>query len=165
MLVAPLGEGVAQTIWKWKDKNGVTHYSDQPGPNAVRVDLQVQTYQPEVNASAEPPRRDSQPAATYTSLTITAPANDETIQGTGGQVSVQLQVDPGLQSGHVLQVSFDGKNISGEGSTSLSYTLPEVERGSHTIQASVVAANGSTLISSNAVTFHVRAPSINRPAR
>ena len=29
----------AQTVWKWVDSNGVTHYADRPVPGATRMEL------------------------------------------------------------------------------------------------------------------------------
>lgn len=160
-LVALLQNAAAQTIWKWVDKNGVTHYSDQPGPNAVKVNVQVQTFEPETATGA--PSQPTRAAAeeSYQSIDIIAPANDATLFSAEGPVSVQLQLDPGLQSGHSVQILFDGQSIN-DGSTSLSYSLPDVERGTHTLQARVIGPNGATLISSPTITFHLRAPTVNR---
>ncbi len=171
LLAAPFNRGSAQAVWKWVDESGKVHYSDQPGPNAVKVDLNVQTYSSEEAApratSPNAPsaaRKPTATTATYRTLQITSPAQDETIQGTGGQVAVQLNLDPALQTGHRIRVLLDGQPVGGE-SPGLSLTLPQVDRGTHTLQASVVSANGEMVIGSTAVTFHVRVPVASRPAR
>ena len=28
-----------QTVWKWVDENGVTHYADRPVPGAVKMEI------------------------------------------------------------------------------------------------------------------------------
>lgn len=166
LLVAPFGTGHAQAVWKWKDEKGVTHYSDQPGPGAVRVDLSSQTYSSEeartdINVDTQP-RTSTPTVSEYTALRITQPAADQTLFAGEGPVTVQVSVEPGLQAGHSVQILFDGRNISPEDSTSLSATLPQVERGAHIVQAKVIDANGETVAASVPVTFHMRQPSINR---
>jgi len=155
---------LAQTIYKWTDAKGATHYSDQPGPNAVEVQINAQTYAEENSAEASAPPDDTPRApANYQELQIQSPAQEETIFGASAQINVQLSLEPGLQSGHFVQVTLDGATVSGENSTALSYSLPEVERGEHTLQAQIVDAAGAVQISSASVTFYVRAPSVIKP--
>ena len=168
LLAAPFGTGHAQAVWKWKDEKGVTHYSDQPGPGAVRVELSSQTFSSDeartdiqVDTS---PRSRAEPAQSYNALQITSPQSNQTMFASEGPVNVQVNVDPGLQPGHSIQILLDGVNISGEGSTSLSATVPQVERGTHSLQAKVVDSSGETVVSSTTVMFHVQQTSINSPA-
>jgi hypothetical protein len=168
LLAAPFGTGHAQTVWKWKDEKGVTHYSDQPGPGAVRVELSSQTFSSDeartdiqVDTS---PRPRAEPAQSYNALQITSPQHDQTMFASEGPVNVQVNVDPGLQPGHSIQILLDGVNISAEGSTALSATLSQVDRGTHSLQAKVVDSNGETVVSSTTVMFHVQQTSINSPA-
>ena len=169
IFLAAAASAFAQTVWKWTDEKGIVHYSDQPGPGAVEVNINaVQTYSadeanPRVDTTTKPATK--QPAASaYRALNIASPVAEETIQGTGGQVSVRLSLEPGLQPGHSVQLFMDGKLVGDEHSTSLSYSLPEVDRGEHTLQARVVARDGATLIVSPSVTFYVRIPSVFKPA-
>jgi len=168
LLAAPFGTGYAQAVWKWKDEKGVTHYSDQPGPGAVRVELSSQTFSSDeartdiqINPTSSPP---VDPSQSYNALQITSPQSDQTLFASEGPVNVQVNLDPGLQSGHSLQILLDGTNISGEGSSSLSATLPEVDRGTHILQAKVVDDNGEIVVASRPVTFHVQHTSILHPS-
>jgi hypothetical protein len=166
LLAAPFGTGHAQAVWKWKDEKGVTHYSDQPGPGAVRVDLSSQTYssddaRTDIQVDTQP-RTQPQAASEYTALRITQPTADQTVFAADGPVTVQVSVEPGLQSGHSMQIFLDGVNLSGEDSTSLSATLQQVERGTHIVQAKVVDQNGEIVAASAPVTFHMRQPIIKR---
>ena len=125
LLAAPFGTGHAQAVWKWKDEKGVTHYSDQPGPGAVRVDLSSQTYssdeaRTDIQVDNAPRSRD-EPAQSYNALQITSPQANQTMFASEGAVSVQVNVDPGLQPGHSIQILFDGVN-SARMFTSLSAT-------------------------------------------
>jgi hypothetical protein len=165
LLAAPFSSGHAQAVWKWKDERGVTHYSDQPGPNAVRVDLSSQTYssddaRTDIQTDSRPRQRAA--AVEYTVLQITQPTADQTIFAAEGPVTAQVQLEPGLQSGHRLQVLLDGQNISGEDSSSLSYILPQLDRGTHSLQAKVVDGNGETVVSSTPILFHMRQPTVRK---
>jgi hypothetical protein len=160
LLAAPFGTAHAQAVWKWKDEKGVTHYSDQPGPGAVRVELSSQTFSSDeartdiqVDTS---PRPRAEPAQSYNAL--------QTMFASEGPVNVQVNVDPRLQPGHSMQILLDGVNISAEGSTSLSATLSQVDRGTHSLQAKVIDGSGETVVSSTTVMFHVQQTSVNSPA-
>lgn len=164
LIVGSSGAGYAQQVWKWVDKNGVTHYSDQPAPGAVRVDLHVQTYDSEAGAipttaSAAKPKA---PAPTYRSIRITQPANDDTVTGTNGVITVNVQVEPALQIGHGVLLTLDGQQVTEPGATT-SFTLNDVSRGTHTLAVSVVDSNGESIISGNSVQFHMQQPVVRAP--
>jgi hypothetical protein len=161
----------ADGVWKWVDKNGVTHYSDQPVPGAKRLDLNtVQTYdseeasiaRPEASPSAAPAKAAPRAPITYQAVEILKPLHDQSIIATGGQVQVSVRVDPGVQAGHQLRIEMDGKAVSPPDSVATALDLTEVPRGTHTLSATVVAANGDVLIKSETITFHVIQPSIRR---
>ena len=160
---------LAATVWKWVDKDGGIHYSDQPGPGAVRVDLNAQTYDadeakiPETNRPVKPQPR-AAAAAVYERIEISNPVNEETISGTGGLVSVAVRVEPGVQPGHSLRLDLDGQRVSELNSAGSSFQLEDVPRGAHTLSASVVARDGSVVIQSAAITFFMLQP-IARPAK
>ena len=54
------------TVYKWVDENGVVHYSDQPHPNAQKLQIEgVQTYKPtELPFSGGIPPAEVPPTAT-----------------------------------------------------------------------------------------------------
>ena len=56
---ARLLAGARGTVYKWVDENGVVHYSDQPHPNAQKMQVQeAQTYTaPALSARARRPQR------------------------------------------------------------------------------------------------------------
>jgi Domain of unknown function (DUF4124) len=164
------GGAIAATVWKWVDKNGAVHYSDQPGPGAVRVDLNVQTY--DAKESKIPSNRPITPqdsktpvVPTYQKIEILKPVNEETFIGTGGLVSVSVQVDPGVQTGHSLRLELDGQRVSEPNSTATEFQLKEVPRGAHTLLASIVTRDGQVMIQSTAVTFFVQQQTITRPKK
>lgn len=160
------GGAFATTVWKWVDKDGVVHYSDQPVPGAVEVKVSAQVYdasEATIPETARPPARSqSTQQPEYTSLEITSPSNEQTIVGTGGVVSVSVSVVPGMRSGHTLQVQLDGQVVSQPESRATSLELTNVTRGAHTLTASIVSIDGQVLMRSAPVTFFVQQPTVRR---
>lgn len=168
-----LSAGAAE-IWRWKDANGVVHYSDQPMPGAERMGLSIPApgtpgaeqaadtppaaeYQP-----SEPPPPREQPVA-YKTCIVAAPAPDETFRGVQ-PVDVRLTIEPQLQPGHTVRVLFDGSPVAGWPSEGTQHTLPEVFRGSHTLSVRVIDENGRAVCASPTVTFHLHQNSVLPPA-
>lgn len=157
-------------VYKSVRPDGTVVYSDQPPKeNARPLDLPpLQTMPAENLAPTTPnPEPTSQPAAPpelYQSLNIVLPEPDSTVHD-AGQVSVQLALEPALSTkeGDYIEVFLDGKSVARGSGTA--FILGNVERGSHTLEASVLSQAGQTLISSPAVTFFVHRPTVNRPGR
>lgn len=149
----------AQTVWKWVDEQGVTHYSDRPMPGATKMELSVGrtgTVSPPPSTPRPSPRRSERAGASYATLAITTPSQGESIVNTGGLVQVNVQLEPYLRPGHNLQVYFDGQLLEGASPNATSYSLMEVPRGEHTLQAVVTDSSGARLQSSDTVTFYVQ---------
>jgi hypothetical protein len=167
------GSAFAAAVWKWVDKKGVTHYSDQPVPGAVQVDLSVQTYDSR-DATIPPTNRpitsSSRPssntdASAYSNIAITSPTNEQTFSGTGGQISVAVHVEPNIQAGDTIRLELDGLTVSQPNSTTTSFQLEDVARGAHSISASIVGSDGEVLKQSAAVTFYVQQTTVTRNKR
>jgi hypothetical protein len=151
----------AATVWKWVDQKGVTHYSDQPVSGAIQVDLSVQTYdstEATIPATARRPRQTStqSSAADYQEVTITSPTHEQTFTGTGGDVSVAVNVEPRVQSSDSVRLELDGLTVSEPNSKTTSFALKDVARGAHSLTASVVGRNGQVLMQSTPVTFFMQ---------
>lgn len=161
MFAAPV---LAQTVWKWKDKDGVVHYSDQPGPGAERVELRSQTYTPQTVA---PSSSDSSKTPTavpaYTNLEIWKPSPESTISGTGGTVSVGIRVEPALAAAHTLWLYLDGRRVDGFAPNSTEYELMEVPRGEHTLTAVIADGKGQQVLTGKPVMFYMQQASVLRP--
>jgi hypothetical protein len=157
----------AQDIYKWVDKDGVVHYSDQPGsPDAELVPYPGLGFAAPDDAEPPPlyePERRDEPSAgpTYQSLRILSPSQDEVFYGGDVAVSVQVQLDRDLRPGDSLVIFLDGQRVPDvEG---LSTTLTGLTRGTHFVRAAVTDENGSAVITSQQVTFHLRQASIATP--
>ena len=155
----------AATVWKWVDKKGVTHYSDQPVLGAVQVDLSVQTYdasEATIPSTSRQPRQSAPPAARYEEVVITSPTNEQTITGVGGQISVSVAIEPAVESPDSVRLELDGLTVSESDSQSTTFELTDVARGAHSLTASVVNRNGKVLKQSAPVTFFVQQTSVVR---
>jgi len=154
--------------YKWVDDDGVVHYSDRPAPGAVEI--QLPTYRASsrpVTRSAPGRRRQStatQPAEpnkpfTYESLTIAAPAAEETQWNIEGVLNVTLDLRPALQRGHRVRAYFDGtpQMVSGT-----SFQLSDVFRGVHNLQVEVLDETGQMMIRSATNRFYIQQNAIGR---
>ena len=166
-LIAPASAAVYKTV----RPDGSVTYSDQPprdetAPHALPS---LQMVPAENLAPAAPARQaasdSSPPSALYHSLAITQPEQNGTVRDTAGRVTVQVALDPPLDTkqGDYLIVYLDGQPAVQGGATS--FTLDNIDRGTHTVEASVSSGPGHSLIRSAPVTFHVHRTTVNRPAR
>jgi len=156
-------------MWKWTDANGVVHYSDVPAPGAVQVGVDYSQGQPDAapavqgqGASRSSPAPTGQ-AVSYTSLAIVQPQNETSYFEANSVVDVQIDSSPSLADGDSIYLYLDGKRIGNTGD-SLSYSLPNVERGAHTLTAVIFDSQGNQKIRSQPVTFFMKQPTINSPA-
>lgn len=95
-------------------------------------------------------------AVAYTAIEIARPEAEETIHDNAGTVEVALSLSPPLQAefGHRVKVFLDGVALP-ETRTESGFTLTEIDRGAHTLQAAVVDSAGHALITSAPVTFYM----------
>lgn len=154
-------------IYKSVDADGNVVFSDTPLPGGKEVILPpTPTYTPRPLAvpAAGAGAGTTQAPTAYTSLLIVSPADGATIRDNTGAVAVNLVVEPPMteKSGHKLVVILDGKPQESAGN-STQVTLSDVERGSHTLRASILNADGQVQFSSGAVTFHLKRESILQP--
>ena len=167
LLAAPFAEA-AEEVYRWVDEDGVVHYSDQPHPGAEKLRIESApapgTRLP-ANAVAgrADPARDEQPtdpSFSYQSLTVSQPAAEETLWNIGATLSVTLDLQPALRPGHRVRVYFDGEATEVSGTQ---FTLDEVYRGVHNLQAEVVDANGNVMIRSQPSRFYVQQTTVINP--
>jgi len=155
-------------VYKSVDEEGNVIYSDQPRPGAERLKVPaVPTY----TAAPLPPSSAKAPAAkaeppTYTEAAIVQPSHDSTVRNNAGIVVISVLLEPALRTdlGHKIALSMDG-NPLGEPGASMAIQLDNVDRGTHTLQISVVDDAGTVLASSEPTTFHMKRASILHPKR
>jgi hypothetical protein len=161
------GPASAAEVWKWVDSGGVTHYSDQPGPGATRIEVRSGNVAEPRPADVGVPRSassgSSAEATRYRDFAIDRPEADQSIINTGGQVNVEIRIDPGVQPQHTVSLYLDGKLMTGFPPNSLSYVLTEVPRGVHSVRAVITDQTGNRIQETSSVSFNVRQESIANP--
>jgi hypothetical protein len=164
LLAAPAFAG--QTVWKWVDDKGVTHYSDQPIPGAQRVEISGGSRADSVNASPSTSTSSRSPApavTSYQNFEIWKPGDQETIANSGGVVDVRLRYEPQLQPGHSLYLYLDGRLVQDFPPTAMEYSLRDVPRGLHSLIAVIQDGRGTRIQESPTVRFTVRQESVAQP--
>ncbi|MCW8890075.1 MAG: DUF4124 domain-containing protein [Sedimenticola sp.] len=152
-------------IYKWVDSRGEVHYSDTPTRDAEQIKLSDPTiYTPTGSESSAAPARENASTPTlkplkYSSFVIVAPGNNETVQANDGTVTIQFEIQPGLQAGHYIAPVVDGR-ILNQRVTAPVLVLEGVERGSHMVHASIHNAAGLLQARSNIVQFFVQQTSV-----
>jgi hypothetical protein len=165
LLALAAGPALAgQTVWKWVDEKGVTHFSDSPVPGATKMELNsAPRSSPEPTPIYTPsPAAERPTGPAYSRLAVESPQQDESIVNTGGKVTVRLAATPALASTHVVTLYMDGARVDGP-PNSMSFDLGEVPRGSHTLKFTVSTQDGQLIQESPTTTFHVRQESIAKP--
>ena len=149
MLLVIMGSVVAETVYKTVDESGNIIFTDRPSKNAEEIKLQeLQTIKNPNPAKHTP--RSKQPedkGSAYKTFLIANPENGLGLRSNSGNVTISLTLEPPLRAGHVIIVTMDGKQVSNGPAASVS--LQNQERGSHSLSASVVDANGKQIISTS----------------
>lgn len=158
----------ATTIYKWVDENGVVHYSDQPHPNAQKVQLEsAQTYSASGARTPYNPQRRGEESrggqeSPYEGCSIVQPQSEQTLENADSTV-VSLQVLPALRQTDRIYLSMDGKPLNSGQPTGNPFGVSSLERGQHSLTAEVRGPDGTVLCQSQ-VTFYVHQASLLNPA-
>jgi Domain of unknown function (DUF4124) len=164
--VAWLSAGPAQAeVYKWVDKDGVTHYSDRPGPGAQEVQIPpAQTYQAPT-VTLPPPPIATPPVASSTAsravpCEVRSPADEEMLVNVPS-VTIVFR-GPELAT-PVLMVN-NKRYTAEQGITKI--TISPLPRGTYELKLSFLDAQRNVVCTASPHKFHVRQPSvINRPNR
>lgn len=162
LCTAALADNGKRTIvYTWVDAQGVVHYSDQPHPNAHKLEISgAQTFSalPAPQGSATSPPEETQTNAAYDSCAIAQPADQQMLMNVF-QATAVVQTSPPLRAGDQIHLFVDGKQIQGN-STSFTFN---VVRGQHSVQAVIEDSTGQIVCETSSVTFFVHQPSIENP--
>ena len=160
---------LAVPVWTWVDETGLRHFSDRPVPGARRIELgsapaiSLRLPSTPTPAALAPDAADTGAAAPpYTALAIASPADGQTLWNIGGSLDVLVELEPGLQPGHRLQLDLDGRRME-FAATERPFTVPDVYRGVHTVGAVIVDERNEEVLRSPGVTFTVLQTSILNP--
>lgn len=145
-------------IYRWVDEHGKLHFSDK-APNS-----DVEAYEPKpilvipatpgINRSKSPPRSVKKQVK-YKDLKVASPVNDAVFTPeNSAEIVVTVEVTPYLQQGHQLVIYLDSQlYLKGRQRV---LVLNNLDRGTHTIRATIINEKGKLLKSSENVSFHVQ---------
>lgn len=155
--LTPVSAGVYRSV----DEDGNIIYTDKPSADAEKIKIdKVQTVPAGDSNFEYTPPEDSADEGAYTKLEVVNPENDHVFTGNTGDVTVSVVIEPALNTkrGDSLILTMDGKK-AGE-STSTSFSLTNLDRGTHTIEVYVVDKGGKSLMESAPVSFTVKRTSV-----
>lgn len=155
-----ISEEKKKKLYKWVDKQGNVHYSDEPQKGAKEVKIPelptVKMKTPKLDSidvgSNSNNREEPSLAVSYQSLSLASPTNEGVIRNNGQVVEMTAQITPPLQEGHKLQFTLDGQTKSAE-ENELSVKFEKIEYGVHTAKVTVVDSTGFRLMTSEEVKF------------
>ena len=153
---------ISAGVYRSVDEDGNVIFTDRPSPDAekIRVD-KVQTISPPAVKDFEYTSPEKPAKEGYAKLEIISPQNDQTFTGGAGNVTINILIEPALDTkqGDHLVLTMDGEKQAESSSTSFSFT--NLDRGTHTTKADIVNKGGKSLKSSATVTFYVIRPTVS----
>ncbi len=152
--------GLAQAeVYKRVKPDGTVEYSDKPldGSELIKLPKSSGFRLPPVSGhvprSSQPPPA-SAGKATYESVKIVYPNNDQAIRANTGNITVVVEIKPGLQKNHRIAWYLDGEQY--DVTRTLQNEFKNIDRGTHTLKVEILDGAGKTLIASEPVTFHLQ---------
>jgi hypothetical protein len=159
LCASALADNGTTTVYKWVDAQGIVHYSDQPHPNAQKLEVRgAQTFSAMPAPSSPAPVQTQPSGPAYDSCAISQPADQQTLMNVYSATAM-VQTSPQLRTGDQIHLFVDGKQIPGSSSA---FTFP-VFRGQHSVQAVIEDSTGQIVCETASVTFYVHQPSIQNP--
>jgi len=168
ILLLLVGSGYATAgVYRWIDDSGNVHFSDKPRVGAEQIKLrETSVYTPPANA--DPAQADSQagekvevdvaPSSTvvqdYEVIAIASPENNQVTRSNEGTLDISVELRPGLQPGHKIRIYLNGTQAAQDLDTT-QITLQNMDRGTHSLEVSVIDEKERELKRSDAVSFHM----------
>ncbi|MGF1686941.1 DUF4124 domain-containing protein [Photobacterium japonica] len=163
------GMAVADTIYTWKDENGVTHFTDQPNPEAKVLDIKPPKRQsspdPQSDTAANDPTApasgdEDEANLPKAGITLLSPTHQQTLRDNSGNIQVAASSTRQLKKGHTARLLLDSK-VEGRAQTQLQWQLNNINRGSHTLQVQLLKY-GKVIASSDKVTVYLHRAGVNQ---
>jgi hypothetical protein len=166
LLIMLLFAGSAHAeIYKSINTAGEVVYSDTRTQGAETMKMPaLPTYTPPPVVPSTTSKAAAVKTAVYEDFIFLQPEDDATIRNNQGIIKAELKLTPTLHSrrNHRVQFYLDGEAY-GKPVSSIRTVMSGVERGMHTLTASVLDANNDALISADPVIVHLHRESIYNP--
>lgn len=141
-------------IYKSVDDNGNVSYSDEPSPGAVEIKKReiptMPSVVPEVDLESDTDT-EADDDALYSSIEIVNPEPESSVRDNAGNLSVSVALQPSLKETHSIMITLDGEEIAN--SRSPVFQFQNLDRGTHTLTAIIVNAEGNEVQRSSTITF------------
>ncbi|HQQ61950.1 MAG TPA: DUF4124 domain-containing protein [Pseudomonadales bacterium] len=144
-------------VYRSVDANGKVTFTDAPPKDrpSTAVKIAEPNTLPAEKVTTSPKEQDTDKHVAYTEFSIISPQQDQTFGNEAESVSINAEIKPSLQKGDRVQFFLDGASW-GEPIRGLHKQMTNMERGTHTVEASVMDKDGHVLISSGKVSFHIK---------
>lgn len=148
-------------VYKWVDEEGNIQYGDRPveGAETVKVPKSNSFTPPPLPEEEEPGAGTGATDGSYTTFSIAEPENNATIRSNEGKVAISFFIEPTLQEGDAIVLYIDGQKMKGK-NTSTRLSITNLERGTHTLRADILSAEGVKRASTKPVVFQLRKEAI-----
>ena len=153
------------STYKSTDDHGNVSYSDTPSGNVEETKLPSS---PTINLFPAPKQRstafektaptDKATNHAYTTLEIMQPQDNSSLRNNAGNLPITLQIEPALLDGDTVSIKIDGVEVIKARKSTLS--LNNINRGSHSLEASIINSHGKILKRSKTLTFHLHRQSV-----
>lgn len=162
LLLAVALSGAAQAeVYKWVDKDGVTHYSDRPQPGSEKIVVApAQGYEAPKTPSASgtvstpTPATAALPAQSDGNCPLLSPLDGETLQNVPFLTFTYRSIDTAK-----AVLVLNDKRYTAQGTAGFIKVEPAV-RGSYEAKLQFLNASGAVVCSAPRITFFVRQPSV-----
>ncbi len=163
----------AQSIYRTTDAQGNVVFTDNPERGGEEVELAPVTVVPstgEVRTGDAQPRLEGsgaaspgQPFMPYDSFRIVSPSHEQAFPvGAGGNVPVELAIQPELREDHRVRLLVDGQ-VSQTAMHTEAFMLANMNPGEHVLQAELLDGSDEVRHRTSPVTIYVHRASVNRP--
>lgn len=152
-------------VYRWVDADGHVHYGDKaPTPGAKPAELPPLQFisgggQAAVAGGVKTPAAAAAPESV--ALNIVSPTPDQTLRGTDRKLAVSVAMPKPLPDGAGLVYLLDGNPRTSKPVQELSYTMTDIDRGTHLIAVAVVDGRGKELGRAPPVLVHIKPPGLN----
>lgn len=141
-------------IYKSVDDKGNVSYSDEPSPGAVEIKKReiptMPSVVPEVDLESDTDT-EADDDALYSSIEIVNPEPESSVRDNAGNLSVSVALQPSLKETHSIMITLDGEEVAN--SRSPVFQFQNLDRGTHTLTAIIVNAEGNEVQRSSTITF------------
>jgi len=142
-------------VYKSVDENGVEHYTDTPNLDnkEIKVELTPHSSSGPIITPRKRTSTNKQTQSSKTKVSISSPSNDQSVRANDGNITISSSAQPSAPRGSQYQLQFDGAIVQTQSGGT--FSLKQVNRGTHTAVVKLVSRNGRVIAASELVTFHI----------